>query len=151
MYRMFPLYEPPLEAENLTEIPTPHRTLHQRFLTIAESEPFGPVKAAELFDLEPAQQTLNKLTEFSSIDEDAKVKLSKVVVGAEKEGDKNVFKFIQSKSGDVGFRYGASRRDRKKDRAVGFDGKGQMLYVWANHHPYILYIVRPRYMYRNKL
>lgn len=128
MYRMFPLYEPPIEAENLTEIPTPQRTLHQRFLTISESEPFGPVDAAKLFDLEPAQETLNKLTELQSHDETSNVKLSKVVVGTEKEGDKNVFKFTQSKAGEVGFRYGASRRDRKKDRAIGFNREGQMVY-----------------------
>lgn len=128
MYKMFPLYEPPVEAENLTEIPTPHKTLHQRFLTIAESEPFGPVDAAGLFGLEPAQQTLEKLTDFKD-DEEAHVKLNKVLVGTERENDRRVFKFTHAKSGSVGFRYGASRRDRKKDRAVGFDQAGRMVYT----------------------
>ncbi|CUM62654.1 uncharacterized protein PRCAT00000208001 [Priceomyces carsonii] len=129
MYRMFPLYEPPIQAENLTEIPTPLRTLHQRFLTISESEPFGPVDAAKLFNLEPAQETLNNLTELRDEDQSNKVKVHKVSLGTEKKGDRTNFKFTHSRSGNVGFRYGASRRDRKKDRAIGFDSEGRMIYL----------------------
>lgn len=129
MYRMFPLYEPPVEAENLTEIPTPERTLHQRFLTISESEPFGPVDAAKLFGLEPAQETLNNLTEFKEEVDSSNVKLNKVLIGTERQNERTNFKFIHSKSGEVGLRYGASRRDRKKDRAVGFDREGKMVYI----------------------
>lgn len=127
MYRMFPLYEPPIESENLTEIPAPPKTLQQRFLTIAESEPFGPVDAAKIFEIEPAQQTLNNLTEFKSEEDSTSVRLNKVIIGAEKTGDKNLFKFTTAKSGEVGYRYGASRRDRKKDRAIGFDRVGRMV------------------------
>lgn len=127
MYKMFPLYNPPIEAENLTEIPTPEKTLHQRFLTISESEPFGPVDAAKLFDLEPAQDTLKNLSEITDSSEAVSHKLNQVKLGQQKQGDRGMFKFTHSKSGDVGFRYGASRRDRKKDRAIGFDTKGQMI------------------------
>lgn len=128
MYKMFPLYNPPVGAENLTEIPTPHKTLHQRFLTISESEPFGPADAADLFGLEPAQKTLNDLAEFKE-DDGLNRALNEVVVGSEKEGDNTLFKFTKAKSGDVGFRYGASRRDKKRDRAVGFDSAGRMVYI----------------------
>lgn len=116
-----------MEAENLTEIPTPSRTLHQRFLTISESEPFGPVDAAQIFGLEPASDVLKNLTEIKDEHHTAEVETQKVVVGAQKEGDRTVFKFAQAKSGDVGYRYGASRRDRKKNRSIGFDRVGHMV------------------------
>lgn len=127
MYKMFPLYSVQSSPENLTEIPTPHKTLHQRFLTISESEPFGPLDAAELYGLEPASQTLDNITQHIKGDDVKQV--NTVVVGEEKAGDKAVFKFIQAKAGNVGFRYGASRRDRKKDRRVGFDKEGRMVYT----------------------
>lgn len=125
---MFPLYQPPAEADNLTEIPTPHKTLHQRFLTISESEPFGPVDAAKIFGLEPAQRTLNKLTELNEV-ADNQIVRNEVLVGTQKEGDRATFRFTKATLGSVGFRYGASRRDRKKDRAVGFDRSGRMIYT----------------------
>lgn len=31
--------------------------------------------------------------------------------------------------GEFGHRYGASRRDRKLDRAIGFDAAGKMIYL----------------------
>lgn len=128
MKKMFPLYDPPREADNLTEIPTPHKTLHQRFLTISESEPFGPVDAAKIFGLEPAQQTLDNLTELKQ-ESQGHVHMNKVTVGVQKEGDKSQFRFTNATSGKVGYRYGASRRDRKKDRAVGYDKLGRMIYT----------------------
>ncbi|CAK7910071.1 37S ribosomal protein S35, mitochondrial [[Candida] anglica] len=129
MYKMFPLYEPPVNAENLTEIPTPSKTLHQRFLTISESEPFGPVDAAKLFDLEPAQQTLDNLTEIKVDGEGSKKVVNKVLVAPQNDGDRHLFKFTHSTSGEVGNRYGASRRDTKKDRRIGFDASGKMVYM----------------------
>lgn len=128
MYKMFPLYQPPRDSDNLTEIPTPHKTLHQRFLTIAESEPFGPVDAAKVLDLPVASVTLSKLSEFDENSE-SQVKLNKVVVGTQNQGDRVAFKFTSSTSGQVGHRYGASRRDRRKDRAVAFDAEGKMVYI----------------------
>ena len=112
----------------MTEIPTPHKTLNQRFLTISESEPFGPVDAAKIFGLEPAQQTLDNLSEFKE-ESNHRVQLNKVTVGTQKDGDKVQFRFTNATSGKVGYRYGASRRDRKKDRAVGFDKLGRMVYT----------------------
>lgn len=130
MYKMFPLYEPPVNAENLTEIPTPSKTLHQRFLTISESEPFGPLDAAKLFDLEPAQQTLDKLTELQDhANESSSLKVNKVLVGSQQQNDRHVFKFTHGKVGEIGHRYGASRRDTKKDRKIGFNSQGRMVYM----------------------
>ncbi|KAK6204365.1 eukaryotic mitochondrial regulator protein-domain-containing protein [Scheffersomyces amazonensis] len=128
MYKMFPLYQPPVGSDNLTEIPTPHKTLHQRFLTIAESEPFGPVDAAKILDLPVASETLAKLSEVNS-DEETKAVHNEVVVGIEKKDDRTAFKFTKSNVGSVGYRYGASRRDQKKDRRVGFDSAGNMVYI----------------------
>lgn len=128
MYKMFPLYSASKSPENLTEIPTPHKTLHQRFLTISESEPFGPVDAANIFGLEPASQTLENITQHTTSKETQK-HVNNVIIGEQKQDDTAVFKFIQSKSGDVGFRYGASRRDRKKDRGVGYDKEGRLVYT----------------------
>lgn len=128
MYKMFPLYSAQFEPDNLTEIPTPHKTLQQRFLTIAESEPFGPVDAANIFGLEPAADTLENIIQHTATLE-SKHKNNTVVVGEQKQDDKAVFKFIEAKSGEVGYRYGASRRDKKKDRAIGFDKSGRMVYT----------------------
>lgn len=128
MKKMFPLFSPTKTAENLTEIPTPSKTLHQRFLTISESEPFGPVDASKIFDLEPAQKVLDNLTEVQDVSE-TQVATNKVVVGQKKAGDKVQFRFTMATSGNVGYRYGASRRDRKKDRAVAFDKLGRMVYT----------------------
>lgn len=128
MKKMFPIFTPSKDADNLTEIPTPHKTLQQRFLTISESEPFGPVDAATVYDLEPALETLEKLTELKA-EETKEVKLKKVVVGVQKQGDDCEFRFTLATSGQVGYRYGASRRDTKKNRAVGFDTAGNMIYT----------------------
>lgn len=128
MYKMFPLYSAQFESDNLTEIPTPQKTLHQRFLTIAESEPFGPVDAAKIFGLEPASETLENIIQHTTTQE-TKNQAQTVVVGEQKKDDKAVFKFIEAKSGEVGHRYGASRRDTKKDRAIGFDKGGRMVYT----------------------
>ncbi|OBA24352.1 hypothetical protein METBIDRAFT_35415 [Metschnikowia bicuspidata var. bicuspidata NRRL YB-4993] len=128
MKKMFPLFNPNKTAENLTEIPTPSKTLHQRFLTISESEPFGPVDASKIFDLEPAQKVLDNLTELQDTSE-TRVVTNKVLVGQQKAGDKVQFRFTMSTSGNVGYRYGASRRDRKKDRAISFDKLGRMVYT----------------------
>lgn len=128
MKKMFPLFNPSRTPENLTEIPTPSKTLHQRFLTISEAEPFGPVDASKIFDLEPAQKVLDNLTELKEVDEQ-KVAMNKVLVGKEKAGDKAQFRFTMATSGNVGYRYGASRRDRKKDRAVAFDKLGRMVFT----------------------
>lgn len=127
MYNMFPLFRAPDTADNLTEIPTPHKTLHQRFITIAESEPFGPVDAAKLLDLPVASDTLAELSEFK--EETTTVRQHKVVVGTQRQGDRVTFKFTSARSGDVGFRYGASRRDRRKDRSIAFDTVGKMIFV----------------------
>lgn len=127
--KMFPVFKAPKDADNLTEIPTPAKTLRQRFLTISESEPFGPVDAAKIFELEPAQETLDNLTEFKEPSEIGERKTNEVVVGSEKQGEKNQFRFTKATAGDVGHRYGASRRDRKKDRAIGFDKLGRMVYT----------------------
>lgn len=125
---MFPVFNSAKDGDNLTEIPTPHKTLNQRFLTISESEPFGPVDAARVFDLEPALETLEKLTELTN-EEIKETKKNKVIVGVQKQGDDSQFRFTLATSGQVGYRYGASRRDTKKNRAVGFDTAGKMIYT----------------------
>ena len=128
MYKMFPLFQPPKNADNLTEIPEPSRTLHQRFLTISESEPFGPVDAAKVYDLEPALVMLEKLQTFEENNESS-VRTHKVLIAPEKEGDRTLFKFSSAKSGEVGYRYGFPKRDRKKNRRVGYDVLGRMIYM----------------------
>ncbi|KAF3990904.1 hypothetical protein FT663_02977 [Candidozyma haemuli var. vulneris] len=128
MYKMFPLFYKPKHKDNLTEIPTPAKTLHQRFVTISESEPFGPVDAAKIFGLEPAQQTLDSLSEITE-ENDSRVRDNEVVVGLQKDGDDTQFRFTKATAGNVGYRYGASRRDKKRDRAVGFDRLGRMVYT----------------------
>ncbi|RLV90399.1 37S ribosomal protein S35 mitochondrial [Spathaspora sp. JA1] len=132
MKRMFSLYEGGRNGDNLTEIPTPKKMLQQRFLTIAESQPFGPVDAAKILDLQPAADTLKELTRVKSQEEreqEESTKNQNVIYGREREGDSNVFKFILKEGEETGYRYGAARRDRKKDRKIGFDRSGKMVYL----------------------
>lgn len=128
MYKMFPLFERPRHSDNLSEIPVPVKTLQSRFITIAESEPFGPVDAAKVFDLEPASETLQRLAEtghhakISNKDQDREV-----LVAESKKEDRYVFKFHKAKVGNVGFRYGTTLRDNKKDRGFAYDNSGKMV------------------------
>ncbi|KAI5969741.1 hypothetical protein CANMA_001203 [Candida margitis] len=134
MKRMFPLFKGGYTADNLTEIPTPHKTLTDRFLTIEENEPFGPVDAAKILHLEPASKTLQKLTEFNLEEaqkqqqaiEDKKID---IVYGKKRKDENKLFRFTMKNVGEFGHRYGASRRDRKLDRAIGFDAAGKMIYL----------------------
>ncbi|QPG76969.1 hypothetical protein FOA43_004363 [Brettanomyces nanus] len=133
MYNMFPLYDASKNGENLTEIPIPEETTQSRFVTIAESEPFGPVDAAREFGLEPAAVTLQKLSEGgehsahsnrASHGTDTKSFVAKM-----HEGDRSAFRFTDVKVGQVGYRYGKSFRDNRKDRKIGFDASGKMVYL----------------------
>lgn len=129
MYKMFPLFERPLHSENLSEIPVPVKTLQSRFLTIAESEPFGPVDAAKILGLEPAEQTLENLgkTGGHSTTLKSKAKAKEVFTAKVEENDRYVFKFTKTKVGSVGFRYGTTLRDNKKDRKFSYDNNGKMI------------------------
>lgn len=134
LFRMFPVFQPEsnFTRENLSEIPVPQRALSSRFLTIAESEPFGPVDAAKVLELEPAAQTLEKMGSISEHAENHNQPngpANKVIYGEVREGDRSVFKFTESRVGKVGHRYGAGIRDNKKDRKIGFNEVGQMVYV----------------------
>ncbi|KAI5951269.1 hypothetical protein KGF54_004343 [Candida jiufengensis] len=134
MRRLFPIFKGGYTADNLTEIPTPHKTLTDRFLTIEENEPFGPIDAAKILNLEPASKTLKKLTEFNldeaqkqqQIIDDQKIE---VIYGKKRKDENKLFRFTMKNVGEFGHRYGASRRDTKLDRAVGFDASGKMVYL----------------------
>jgi hypothetical protein len=131
MYNMFPLYNSEKNAENLTEIPIPKETLQSRFLTIAESEPFGPVDAAKEFNLEPAAVTLERLSEggeHSSHHEKSNNKKDGSFIAPMYEGDKYAFKFTPVKVGKVGYRYGKVLRDNRKDRKIAYDAAGNKYY-----------------------
>lgn len=132
MYKMFPLFNPQTHAENLTEIPIPPKTQKSRFITIAESEPFGPLDASKLLGLEPAQEKLEKLSENGEhalhAHAEKAVKESSFYAPV-LEGEKSVFKFMEAKVGEVGFRYGTPLRDNKGDRKIGYDASGKMIYL----------------------
>ncbi|GMG35858.1 unnamed protein product [Ambrosiozyma monospora] len=136
IYKMFPVYENSgFQAENLTEIPIPEKTQQSRFLTIAESQPFGPVDAAKEFGLEPAAVTLQKLSETGAHSahtaggSGAKSGSKKSFISPMKEGDRHAFRFTDAKVGQVGYRYGKVFRDNRKDRKIGFDAAGNMIYL----------------------
>lgn len=134
LYKMFPIFEPESRKtrENLSEIPVPQKALSSRFLTIAESEPFGPIDAAKLLELEPATATLEKLStvgEHSAGHSNTNKTNHKVVYGELLADEKSLFKFTNARVGNVGFRYGRVSRDNKKDRKIGFNELGQMVYI----------------------
>lgn len=122
-------------VDNLTEIPIPSQTRHQRFLTIAESEPFGPIDASKVLNIEPASETLQKLTTETQEAEDSSAASSRdskgnvVFYSQILDGEKTKFRFTSAKVGQVGHRYGASKDDRKHARKVKFIANGQMVYA----------------------
>lgn len=132
LYKMFPLYNPEKNAENLTEIPIPRETLQSRFLTIAESQPFGPVDAAKEFNLEPAAVTLERLSEGGEHSSHhavgKKSKKDATFIATMHEGDKHAFRFTPVKVGKVGYRYGKVFRDNRKDRKIAYDAAGNKYY-----------------------
>ena len=135
LYKMFPIFKSEKfnNRENLSEIPVPPSALKSRFLTIAESQPFGPIDAAKILELEPAATTLEKLStvgEHSTGHANQTAKRStKVVYGELLTGERSMFKFTDAKVGDVGYRYGSVNRDNKKDRKIGFNELGKMVYL----------------------
>lgn len=130
LYGMFPLYNPRINPENLTEIPVPAKTLKSRFLTIAESEPFGPVDAANVLGLEPAAVTLEKLSQGHKVADKQQLESRKVGFFAPVMSHEKVkFRFTSAKVGEVGIRYGKSNRDNKKNRKIGYNEIGQRVYV----------------------
>lgn len=134
LYKMFPLFTPEKQytRENLSEIPVPQKALSSRFLTIAESQPFGPIDAAEVLELEPAVKTLEKLATIGEHSEGhikKQEKSTKVVYGELRQGERSQLKFTHARVGEVGHRYGRVLRDNKKDRKIGFNELGQMIYI----------------------
>lgn len=127
MYRMFPLFNVRENKENLTEIPVPQRTLTSRFLTVAESEPFGPIESSKIYQLSPAVDLLKTAAEHGSTKK--QVSNKKVHIGKRKPTDRFLFEFTEATVGKVGFRYGTTQRDNKKDRKIDYDASGKMIYA----------------------
>lgn len=125
--------------QNLSEVPVPSATRGSRFMTLAESEPFGPIEAAKLLDLAPASDVLEQLQNV--VDDhslsaamalqkaQAKGDVFDVVKKSEAKPNGVVFRFKKAQVGKVGHRYGAYKDDRKKGRKVAYDRLGNR--QWA--------------------
>jgi hypothetical protein len=142
MKRFFPFIQenpqtgaPSQPVDDLAEIPVPKETIQQRFLTIAESEPFGPVDAANVLDIEPASQTLENLqahdSEAGAANELKDNQRHTSFYAPVVEGERRKFQFTDATVGEVGFRYGASRDDRRHGRKVRFSRVG------TRHYPLV--------------
>lgn len=153
LYKMFPVYNKNLSEramvakgitpENLTEVPINKTTQYARFVTIAESEPFGAVDAAEDFGVEAAAVTLSKLTELGEVAFHAQLNKTKktevvkhvtndtpgVYVGEVRKGEKHAFRFQSTVVGEIGERYGKGNRDNRPNRPYGFDAYGQKIWM----------------------
>lgn len=139
MYKMFPLFSTKGSRENLSEILVPEKTLSSRFLTIAESEPFGPIEASKVYNLPPAVDLLKQAAEVGdhsesklSKKEETKIKQAYIrekFYFGKKKSDRYTFEFKKAKVGEVGFRYGTTLRDNKKNRKIDFDNSGKMIYA----------------------
>lgn len=123
---------PERAVDDLAEIPVPKETIQQRFMTIAESEPFGPVDAASVLGIEPAAQTLEKLqthdAEAEAANERKEQQRHTSFYAPVLEGERRKFQFTDAKVGEVGFRYGASRDDRRHGRKVRYTAVGTQQY-----------------------
>ncbi|KAG5361737.1 37S ribosomal protein S35 [Yarrowia sp. C11] len=125
--------------QNLSEIPVPSATRGSRFMTMAESEPFGPLESAKLLDLPPAADVVEKLqhvvadhAETAEIEfQKAKAKgdIFDVVNKSQTKPNGVIFRFKKAQVGKVGHRYGAYKDDRKKNRQVVYDRLGNR--QWA--------------------
>lgn len=123
-------------VDNLTEIPIPKETKQQLFQSIAESEPFGPVDAANVLGIEPAKTTLEKLTDVESVEVTADSKALKTrrsFFAPQLEGERHLFRFTDAKVGKVGYHYGSSRDDQKSARKVRHMPNGQRNYPLPEH------------------
>lgn len=122
--------------DNLTEIPIPEETHRQIFQSIAESQPFGPVDAAEVLGIEPATDTLKRLTEPQEEQSGTQDKASKSSVsffGPQYENEQNLWRFTNAKVGRVGYHYGAAKDDRKHGRRVKFNPDGTQTWPLPEH------------------
>lgn len=117
--QMFPLYEP--SPRRMEEI---EMTNKSQFITLAESEPFGPLDAANLLGLKPAKELLLQQGEHAK-----KKHQDRVVYGPVRAGDRSVFKIKDVPGYKSAIRYGSGQRDNKRDRRVGFDSEGRMVYL----------------------
>lgn len=140
---MFPLITKQLavegrgsKRENLTEVPVNNATQFGRFVTIAESEPYGPADAAEDFGVEAAKDTLQALVSGGEKSFMEKVHMTglgrkeePVRIGEVRAGEKKVWRFFDGVAGEVGLRYGRGPRDKRPGRAVGFKRDGTKVYV----------------------
>jgi len=126
-------------VDNLTELPMSKETRAQMFQTIAESEPFGPVDAAEMLGIEPANRTLERLTNVeastSTAEADTAQKQLKTdsFYAKQLEGERHLFRFTDAKVGKVGYHYGAARDDQKSGRKVRHLPNGRPAYSVPEH------------------
>lgn len=123
-------------VDNLTELPMSKETRTQMFQTIAESEPFGPVDAAEMLGIEPANVTLERLTniEAEQETETAKKNLKTNSFYARLvDGERHLFRFSDAQVGKVGYHYGAARDDQKSGRKVRHLPNGKPAYSKPEH------------------
>lgn len=123
-------------VDNLTEIPMPKETRQQLFQSIAESEPFGPVDAANVLGIEPAKTTLEKLTDVESAESTTESRTSKSqrsFFAPQLEGERHLFRFTDAKVGKVGYHYGSARDDQKSARSVRHKADGKRAYPLPEH------------------
>lgn len=119
-------------TDELSEILMPNETRTQRFISIAESEPFGPVDAAKVLGIDSATTLLDKITSVDHVhDKDNKTKVARTdaFIAPQLNGEKAVFRFSAAKVGQVGYRYGAARDDQKHNRKVKYNSIGEKTYA----------------------
>ena len=118
-------------TDDLSEIPVLEETRSQRFVTIAESEPFGPLDAAKTLGIESASTMLEKLKSTDDHHQLGRTaSKEKYFIGKQLENEKALFKFIPAKVGEIGYRYGAARDDQKHNRKVKYNTIGQKQYLY---------------------
>ncbi|KAK9475958.1 eukaryotic mitochondrial regulator protein-domain-containing protein [Lipomyces japonicus] len=100
-----------LGIDSTEEIVVPPQTKNDHFIVLEEDAAFGSDDAAQYYGVKPAKDLLESLksTQF-----DRKHSYPKGTVST--EDDRFIWKVVPAKAGSVGYRYGASRDDRKKYR-----------------------------------
>ena len=142
---------PVLRVSNLSEIPIQKETRQQLFVSIAETQPFGPVDAAKALNLEPAKDMLERLT--SNVSRDGSDKQSskssnknnnsqsstepgkspRAFYADRLEKDRFRYRLTDASVGRVGYHYGAAKDDQKSGRKVKYLPNGVPTYPPPEH------------------
>lgn len=140
MYNYFPHFQISTntmkDSENLTELPNPlNKSI---FVTLNESEPFGPLDSANLLQRQPAKEILDNLTKEEKVSTEDTTHRTQIIYSKLYERDRFQYKFINERVRPtdentfihgISNNYGAKKYDNSKYKKLFVDEQGKLQYV----------------------